>query len=259
MSETLTTSRFETPTRARVMEALEAAKEKRDAFRREARAVLRATNGAVGEENQMRRNLRRAMDAESREWKAAMQKPSALKQMLETREPCFFTPAARAAPAAAPAAAAAAVTHPFKVMLGDGEWGVYYDSRLFKSLKPSDTQSITGLLSEDRTTGWLTLAEDDAIWIKVEFDDAGAVVSASIESLGASDSFSLTAAAWTVNAYVEKDSVDDYQQYARLLIAHRPGTGAIVQVLRTDLVLRNLCVDGVPAIYPFPHTGGYVA
>lgn len=107
--------RFETPTRARVMEALEAAKEKRDAFRREARAVLRATTGAVGEDNQMRRNLRRAVDAEAREWRDAMQKPSALKQMLETREPCFFTPAARAAPAAAPAAAAAAVTHPFKV------------------------------------------------------------------------------------------------------------------------------------------------
>ena len=116
MSETLTTSRFETPTRARVMEALEAAKEKRDAFRREARAVLRATTGAVGEDNQMRRNLRRAVDAEAREWRDAMQKPSALKQMLETRESSFFTPASRAGAASvSQPTTPAAQPHPFKV------------------------------------------------------------------------------------------------------------------------------------------------
>lgn len=85
-------SRFETPTRARVLEAIAAAKEKRDEWRKTARETLRNTNGATGETNQMRRNLRKAIDQEEKEWKTSIRQPSALKQMLETREPSFFTP-----------------------------------------------------------------------------------------------------------------------------------------------------------------------
>jgi len=160
--------------------------------------------------------------------------------------------------------------HPFKVFLrskpgapGVTQAGVYYFSSLYKSLRPNDKQAITGLLSEDRASGWFDLIGNDAIWLGIVFDSSGNVISASIDSWGQSDDFDITQSAWSGNnGYCEDDGNNPpVHQTSRKLIAYTiaddDGNPVLHQVMFRDQVLRNVCIDGRPARYPFDHEGGY--
>ncbi len=161
--------------------------------------------------------------------------------------------------------------HPFRLVTrttdgGTTEGGVIFESSLFKSLRPNDKQAITGLLNEDRSTGWFNLTTDDAIWLGIVFDGSGNVTSATIDSKGGGETFDLTAEAWSGDdGYCEDDGNEDEpkHQTSRKLIAYTtasagtPSTPVVHQVMRCDQILRNVCIDGKPARYPFDHEGGY--
>lgn len=141
--------------------------------------------------------------------------------------------------------------------------GVIYESSLFKSLRPNDKKSITGLLDEDRENGWFDMIGNDAIWLGVTFDSSGVPDWAGIDSWGQSDTFEIDEDAWSENnGYCEDDGGDPAKhQTSRKLIAYsvagESGKPILTQVMFHDQVLRNVCIDGRPARYPFAHEGGY--
>lgn len=141
--------------------------------------------------------------------------------------------------------------------------GIVYESSLYLSLRPNDKQAITGLLNADRTSGWFDLIGTDAIWLGIVFNSSGAVTSATIDSWGQSDDFEVDEDAWSGNdSYCEDDGDDPpVHQTSRKLIAYTVAGGGglpvVTQVMFHDQVLRNVCIDGRPARYPFDHEGGY--
>jgi len=159
---------------------------------------------------------------------------------------------------------------PFKVLTrpkpdsttGAVQAGVIYWSGLYKSLRPDDNMTITGLLSEDGTTGWFDLDPTDAIWLKVTFNTSGVPTAANIESWGTSKEFEIDLYAWVENSYCEDDGeATPTHKYSRKLIAYSVpddnGKPKLTQVMSHDQILRNVCIDGRPARYPFDHEGGY--
>lgn len=173
--------------------------------------------------------------------------------------------------------APAASDHPFRVLQRDVstppaapsyEYGVVLKSSLFKSLRPNDKQAITGLLNDAQTSGWFTLQPGGYIWLGVVFDNAGVITSVTIDHSDA-NAFVLTANAWAVgvDSYCADNGVttgvDAYKhQTSRKLIAYIVAGGAgeppvVNQVMLHDQMLRNVCIDGRPARYPFDHEGGY--
>lgn len=170
-----------------------------------------------------------------------------------------------------PSTASGESSHPFQVILknvGTAEspsWkgGVVYESSLYQSLKPNDKKAITGLLSEDKTTGWFDVIGNDCIWLGIVFNTSGVITSANIDSWGQSDSFQIDKAAWSGdNGYCEDDGgTPKKHQTSRKIIAYTiAGSGGqpiLTQSMFKDQVLRNVCIDSRPAIYPFDHEGGY--
>lgn len=165
--------------------------------------------------------------------------------------------------------------HPFKIYiknLGTEEtpiWkaGVEYNSSLFKSLKPNDRQTITGLLSEDYSTGWFSLMANDAIWLGITFDVDANITWAGIDSWGQSDAFDIDVAAWVSTGGKKSYVADDgsttapFHQTSRMLlgytIAGSEGEPVLTQSVNSHLVLRNCLIDGRVCRYPFAHYGGY--
>jgi hypothetical protein len=160
------------------------------------------------------------------------------------------------------------VDHPFTVLQrpsptteGVFQYGVIYESSLYNSLRPNDKISITGLLSEDRESGWFDLSPGGYIWLGVIFNSSGVVTSAGIDNSD-DDDFDITAEAWAgENGYCEDDAGDPpTHQASRKLIAYTvSGDTApiLTQSMFRDQLLRNVCIDGRPARYPFDHEGGY--
>jgi hypothetical protein len=166
---------------------------------------------------------------------------------------------------------AVAESHPFKVYQrvkpGTEEspiyqYGVDYRSSLYKSLKPgTNKQTITGLLNEAKTTGWFDLSAGGYIWLGITFNTSGNPTAAVIDNSD-DDTFDLDANAWSDNdSYVEDNggTPPTHQTSRKLIAVTASGSGApvIYQVMRTQQVLRNVCIDGRPARYPFDHEGGY--
>lgn len=165
-----------------------------------------------------------------------------------------------------------ATAFPFQIVTrprhGEMQWGVIYESALFKSLKPNDKQAITGLLTNSNPAatdaGWIDMIGSDAIWLTVVFDDGGAITSATINSWGNGDQFDVTAAAWSgSNGYIEDDGAEEDPKFqtCRKLIGYSypddDGNPVIVQGLRQHQVLIDICEGGKSAKYPIDHGGGY--
>lgn len=159
--------------------------------------------------------------------------------------------------------------HPFRVLVrpksgGGWEAGVVYQSSLYLSLRPDHNTAITGLLSEDLTTGWFDVEMPDAVWLGIVFDSGGTITTAEIASWGEEGEFDVEAEAWSgTNAYVEDDGGDPpIFQTARKLIARiiegSDGTPIVKQSMFTHQLLRDVSIDGQAAKYPFSHEGGYV-
>jgi|GEM_PF-2665765 len=171
--------------------------------------------------------------------------------------------------------ASEATSYPFQILTqskpgttsGEMQWGVIYDSRLFKSFKPDDKQTITGLLSENNPApddaGWIDMIASDAIWLTVVFDGDGIITSATVNSWGNDEEFDVEAAAWSgENGYIEDDGGDPAKfQTCRKLIGYsypdQDGNPVIVQGLRQHQVLIDICEGGKSAKYPIDHGGGY--
>jgi len=158
-------------------------------------------------------------------------------------------------------------TFPFQVVQrenedGDTEYGVVYESSLYKSLRPNDKKSIDGLLNANRTSGWFSLSPGGYIWLGILFDTDGTITDALIDNSDEND-FDLTKNAWSgENGYCEDDGDEDNptHQASRKLIAYVvSGTSGpiLTQVMFRDDVLRDCAIDGRAARYPFDHEGGY--
>lgn len=166
--------------------------------------------------------------------------------------------------------AAETITHPFQVFQrpkpdveGVFQYGVRYESSLYKSLKPNDKQAITGLLDEDMGTGWFDLSPGGYIWLGIIFDEFGEIEDALIDN-SETEAFDITQHAWSgENGYCEDDEDEEnpVHQTSRKLIAYtisgESGAPVLYQVMFRDQVLRNVNIDGRPARYPFDHEGGY--
>ncbi|MBU3720744.1 MAG: hypothetical protein FGM22_08310 [Burkholderiaceae bacterium] len=169
--------------------------------------------------------------------------------------------------------AGATAQHPFQVLMrtkpgteDQYQAGVVYGSALYKSLRPTDKVTISGLLSADGASGWFDLIATDAIWLGIVFNSSGVVTAARIDSWGAGDDFDVTQVAWSgENGYVEDDDDPDnpVHQTSRKLIAYtvpdEAGVPSLTQVMFRDQILRDVAIDGRPARYPFDHEGGYAA
>ncbi len=156
-------------------------------------------------------------------------------------------------------------SHPFQVLqrnkgtagTPNWQWKVALESSLYKSLRPNDKKAITGLDT------WFAAIANDAIWLGITFDGSGNVTWAGIDSWGQSDDFDITKNAWSgENGYCEDDGADPPKhQTSRKLIAYSvagdSGEPVLTQVMFHDQLLRNVCIDGKPARYPFNHEGGY--
>ena len=149
---------------------------------------------------------------------------------------------------------------------GSFQASVYWNSSLMKSLKPNDTQTIIGL-NDQPTDGvdglnWFPMITADAIWLGTTFDSSGNITDCRIASWGQSNTFDITAEAWTTNAYVTDDGgTPPVFQVARTLLGYSVagalGRPEIVQCVTTDLMLKNCVIDGRAARYPVPSPAPY--
>jgi hypothetical protein len=149
---------------------------------------------------------------------------------------------------------------------GNLQWAVTYDSALFNSLRPRDTQNITGLLSDPITatdSAWVGVSAsqgtNDLIWLEIGFNTPSfSISSATIKTLGNGGTLNPALNAWNSGAYLESTSST---QTARILIgwAENPaGTAPTVyQGLTSNLLLQNVVVDGIATRWAFPWDGGY--
>lgn len=169
-----------------------------------------------------------------------------------------------------PRRAGSVAAHPFKFLIRPKpgfptttQGGVVYESSLYKSRRPNHKQAITGLLSEDRTTGWFDLINNDAIWLGIIFDSAGEITSAQIDSWGTSGEFDVTADAWSgENGYCEDDGESPPKfQAARKLIAYtiagEDGKPIPHQVMSQHQILEDCVIDARYARLPIDYDGGY--
>lgn len=168
-------------------------------------------------------------------------------------------------------------THPFQVLQrphpeteGIWQYGVIYESNLFKSLKPNDMQTISGLLSEDKSTGWFSLVTGGYIWLEISITNAG-VITATINNSD-EDDFDLTANAWSgiltdpshtgfcedngettgVYAYKHKTS-----RKPIAFTESSDGAPIIIQSMKSHQILWHFPIDGRPAKYPLNYEGEY--
>lgn len=167
----------------------------------------------------------------------------------------------------------AATIHPFKVITRRNANGTYsaavYRGGLFKSLKPNDLATITGLtLITDTEPTWFALSPTDLIWLTMIFNYTlvDPLTSVTLNSYGRGDSFTSTVAAWSGNnGYCEDngDTNDPIHQTSRIPIAFffPDGTGAPqlsasngakagLQSVITDLILYDRVIDGRYCRYP---------
>lgn len=162
-------------------------------------------------------------------------------------------------------------THPFKLVtrVKPGvptvtQGGVVFGSCLYQSLRPNHKYTITGLLNADQTSGWFDLIGNDAVWLGIVFNSARNPTSASIDSWGQGDLYTLTSLAWSgTNSYCEDDgsTTNPRHQTSRVLIATSlagaDGKPIVTQRLFHDQTLRDVSIDTRSARYPFSHQGGY--
>jgi len=170
--------------------------------------------------------------------------------------------------------------NPFHIITRKNEDNTYsaavYYGVVYNSLKPSlgvdDKLTITGLtLFTDETPTWFPFLATDVIWLTIVFNNNAAInPTVTLNSYGKGDSFDYTEEAWSgENGYCEDNGETEganafKHQTSRIALAFffpdDDGAPQLsdasefkieVQNVTTDLVLRNVCIEGRPARYPF--------
>lgn len=135
--------------------------------------------------------------------------------------------------------------------------GVYYNSTLFKSVKPGDTLTVTGLLGRVAPSyqdpGWMAVTNESKIYLEVTLSN-GIPTSATVKSTGAGATFDVDADSWTSGSIVEDDGGNPPQQtVARKLIAEVTVEGTSVFVEQHVVGSLTMCpcmIAGSAALYP---------
>ncbi len=159
-------------------------------------------------------------------------------------------------------------THPFKIFVeakevtGGGEpgsagyRGYVMAGKVFASLRPNHTLTITGLTADDaETPTWFDVIPTDAFYLETTYDFVGNPTTTTLRSWGAGGDFDITAEPWSVASGVAKKAylqpffagtTPVYQLYSRILLGYTlpNATGApeLTQTIDTDLVLRDVVV-----------------
>ncbi len=167
-----------------------------------------------------------------------------------------------------PSASGVEINKPFELLDASDMTGlkviVNADSFLQQSLTPNDLFAITGLGTA------ITVVEGTQIWLEIDFTSY-AVTSATIASgtsgwSGFPNPFTYTGTApnqvlastfLLIGYFAAADSPLD-----GTVITGGPAdslvSAKIIQCVSQDVVLRNGCFNGLPAVFPFPHHAPYV-
>jgi len=137
-----------------------------------------------------------------------------------------------------------------------GLWEAYVNfGDLLNSLQPDDNTTITGLET------WIPLDANDVLWIEITISNYS-IIGATLHSYGLGDSeFDPTAAPWDNGGFVQDDNGTPPKQIsASCIIAQSEpdtnGSPSVTQKLFSNLLLMACCLDGFPAIFPFPSPYG---
>jgi hypothetical protein len=150
-----------------------------------------------------------------------------------------------------------------RTIRGQIQAGVTHDSKLFLSLRPDDFMDLENTLDKDLTNGWINLNSSDAIYLETSFDRNAEVTTAKVTSWGNTGDFRPGASAWTSNAFVEEQTIggQTFHSVSRKIIGYTflddEGELLVNQQMFRHQLLRNICIDGKTARYPFDHEGGY--
>ncbi len=133
------------------------------------------------------------------------------------------------------------------------------NSYLLKSLTPNDTYAITGLGSA------ISVSVGTQIWLEVDFTDdaptAAAIHSGSSGWTGFPNPFTYSgmapnqvpASVFVLIGYIVATSSALDGVMISGGTTSSPVSAKVIQCVTQDLLLRNGAVDGLPAIFPFPH------
>jgi len=132
------------------------------------------------------------------------------------------------------------------------------DSDILKSSASNDWLSCTGLGSP------FPLISNDVIWVSISFGFSYNAISAKIKSygLGDSDFDPSIITPWTTNSFVKNNGADvPIQTEANILIGYStPDTNGkpyFIQAQRDHLLLENIDIGGLPAVYDCSHRRRY--
>jgi len=148
---------------------------------------------------------------------------------------------------------------PFNVITtvsGNSVFALVQDGDLLKSLRPSDKKEIVGL------NQYFQVGDAYNIWLELQFNSDGGFKAdpdgANI-NFGTLEDFDPSLSAWKENSYLELNTSDpnnNYQEYARVIIAQISGVGTpdftAIQYLTTNLIMNYSCIDLRPAQFPIP-------
>jgi hypothetical protein len=130
-------------------------------------------------------------------------------------------------------------------------------SRVFNGLTPNSKIDVAGLLNLNRTQGWFTMPVQSKIYLELTFAPNTSVTGCEIKF---GTGFDMGATPWTSGSIVEENT-DGQQTKARKLIAFTEsgegGKPQLFQVMSSQQVLQNVCINGKAARYPYAHEGGY--
>jgi hypothetical protein len=87
------------------------------------------------------------------------------------------------------------------------------------------------------------------IYLEILFASDGSVTSTTIKTTGSSGAFLPNALPWAANSYLEMDSTNTFQKYARRQIGTING-GVISQDVAGNLYLVQTAIAGRPATLP---------
>jgi hypothetical protein len=121
---------------------------------------------------------------------------------------------------------------------------------LFTDFSTNTSFSVAGLNEPIKYNG------ADIVWLDITIS-SGSVSAITIKTnTSNTGGFDITLPAWDSSgkSYVSKDSSNNQTNAKILLAKYDPsGSPAFTQLVNSNLVMMNMCINGYPAIYPIPY------